>query len=103
VARSLSAKNRPISALSGALRRPWQRHDALPRQSSRVERSMQHSLDEVLSRVIRESGSWSAAERRIRIEHGAAVVHLATQIALRERGQPWLAGERPHWSAAGRG
>jgi hypothetical protein len=99
VARGLSAKNRPISALSGALRRAGRRHDALPRTSRTVERSMQHSLDEVLSRVIREAGSWSAAERRIRIEHGSAVVGLAAEIARRERGQPWLAGERPSWSA----
>lgn len=58
---------------------------------------MQRSLDEILSRVIRESGSWNAAERRIRIEHGAAVVNLAAEIALRERGQPWVRGERPAW------
>lgn len=64
---------------------------------------MQRSLNEVLSRVIREAGSWTAAERRIRIEHGAAVVNLAAEIALRERGQPWLQGERPSWSAARRG
>ena len=64
---------------------------------------MQRSLNEVLSRVIRESGSWTAAERRIRIEHGAAVVNLATESALRERGRPWLSGERPNWSAARRG
>jgi hypothetical protein len=64
---------------------------------------MKRSLDEVLSRVIRESGSWTAAERRIRIEHGTAVVSLAAEIALRERGQPWLRGERPNWSAARRG
>lgn len=63
---------------------------------------MQRKLDEILSRVIRESGSWSAAQRRIRIEHGAAVVHLAAEIALRERGQPWLAGERPRWESARR-
>ena len=63
---------------------------------------MQRSLDQILSRVIRESGSWTAAERRIRIEHGPAVVSLAAAIALRERGQPWLAGERPRWSAARR-
>lgn len=64
---------------------------------------MQRSLDEVLSRVIREAGSWSVAERRIRSEHGAAVVDLAAQIALRERGRPWLAGERPRWGAQRRG
>lgn len=63
---------------------------------------MQHNLDEILSRVIREAGSWSAAQRRIRLEHGAAVVHLAAEIALRERGQPWVAGERPRWSASRR-
>ena len=63
---------------------------------------MQRSLNEVLSRVIRESGSWTAAERRIRIEHGAAVVQLAAEIALRERGQPWIKGERPRWTAASR-
>jgi hypothetical protein len=63
---------------------------------------MPRSLDEVLSRVIREAGSWSAAERRIRIEHGAAVVTLAAQIAVRERGRPWLAGERPRWGATAR-
>ena len=40
-------------------------------------------LDEVLSRVIREAGSWSAAERRIRIEHGAAVVSLAAESTRR--------------------
>lgn len=62
---------------------------------------MQRNLDEVLSRVIRESGSWTAAQKRIRIEHGAAVVNLAAEIALRERGQPWLQGERPRWSNAG--
>lgn len=60
---------------------------------------MERSLDDVLSRVIRESGSWSAAERRIRLEHGSAVVRLAAEIALRERGQPWLAGERPRWGS----
>lgn len=64
---------------------------------------MQRSLDEVLSRVIRESGNWTAAERRIRIEHGTAVIGLAAEIAMRERGQPWLQGERPNWSAARRG
>jgi hypothetical protein len=63
---------------------------------------MQRSLDEVLSRVIRESGSWNAAQRRIRIEHGAAVVSLAAEIALRERGRPWLSGERPTWSTTRR-
>ena len=63
---------------------------------------MQRSLNEVLFRVIRESGSWTAAERRIRIEHGAAVVQLAAEIALRERGQPWIKGERPRWAAASR-
>lgn len=61
---------------------------------------MPRSLDEVLSRVIREAGSWSAAQRRIRIEHGPAVVTLAAEIALRERGQPWLKGERPGWPAS---
>jgi hypothetical protein len=60
---------------------------------------MHHSsLDTVLSRVIRESGSWSVAERRIRMDHGAAVVGLAAAIALRERGQSWLRGERPAWA-----
>ena len=63
---------------------------------------MQRRLDEVLSRVIRESGSWNAAERRIRIEHGAALVNLAAEIAVRERGQHWLRGERPAWSTARR-
>ena len=63
---------------------------------------MQRSLDEILSRVIREAGSWSAAERRIRHEHGPAVVGLAAEIALRERGRPWLRGERPGWAAARR-
>lgn len=58
---------------------------------------MQRSLDEVLSRVIREAGSWSAAQRRIQIEHGAAVVRLAEEIALRERGETWLRGQRPRW------
>lgn len=58
---------------------------------------MQRNLDEVLARVIRESGSWTAAQHRIRIEHGATVVHLAAEIALRERGRPWVAGERPRW------
>jgi hypothetical protein len=64
---------------------------------------MPHNLDEVLSRVVREAGSWSAAERRIRIEHGAGVVGLAAEIARRERGQPWLQGERPRWAAQRRG
>jgi hypothetical protein len=63
---------------------------------------MQRSLDEVLARVIREAGSWSAAQRRIRIEHGAAVVGLAGEIALRERGQTWVAGQRPRWDLARR-
>jgi hypothetical protein len=63
---------------------------------------MPRSLDEVLSRVIREAGSWSAAQRRIRIEHGPAVVTLATEIAMRERGQTWVNGERPQWNAARR-
>jgi hypothetical protein len=63
---------------------------------------MPRSLDEVLSRVIREAGSWSAAERRIRIEHGPAVVTLAAEIAMRERGPTWLNGERPRWNAARR-
>jgi hypothetical protein len=58
---------------------------------------MQRNLDEILSRVIREAGSWSAAQRRIRSEHGSAVIALATEIAVRERGQPWLRGERPGW------
>ena len=63
---------------------------------------MQRNLDEVLSRVIRESGSWNAAQRRIRTEHGAAVVNLAAEIALRERGRPWLSGERLTWPPARR-
>jgi hypothetical protein len=58
---------------------------------------MQRNLDEILSRVIREAGSWTAAQRRIRSEHGSTVIALATEIALRERGQPWLRGERPRW------
>jgi hypothetical protein len=77
------------------------------RWSSTIRRAlecpMQRSLDEVLSRVIREAGSWSAAQQRIRIEHGAAVVTLAAQIALRERGQRWLRGERPAWGSTRRG
>ena len=59
---------------------------------------MHRNLDEILSRVIREAGSWSAAQRRIRSEHGSAVIALATEIAVRERGQPWLQGERPRWA-----
>ena len=71
-------------------------------RKKRRRSTMQRRLDEVLSLVIRESGSWNAAERRIRIEHGAAVVNLAAEIALRERGQPWLRGERPTWSTVRR-
>jgi hypothetical protein len=67
-------------------------------QQCSLEPLMQHSLDTVLSRVIRESGSWSVAERKIRMDHGAAVVGLAAAIALRERGQSWLRGERPAWA-----
>ncbi|MGB3427135.1 MAG: hypothetical protein WBA53_03070 [Burkholderiaceae bacterium] len=89
----------PLSRVSFGGRR---RHDALPQQCTPLERTMQRTLDEVLSRVIRESGSWNAAQRRIRIEHGAAVVSLAAEIALRERGRPWLSGERPTWSTARR-
>ncbi len=63
---------------------------------------MPRSLDEVLSRVIREAGSWSAAQRRIRMEHGAAVVGLASEIAQRERGERWLQGDRPHWPGSRR-
>ena len=59
---------------------------------------MQRNLEEVLSRVIREAGSWTAAQRRIHSEHGSAVIALATEIAVRERGQPWLRGERPRWA-----
>jgi hypothetical protein len=98
----LNRKKRRFAPLSRGLSGGRRRHDALPQESTTPERTMQRSLNEVLSRVIRESGSWNAAERRIRTEHGAAVVNLATEIALRERGQPWLRGERPTWSTARR-
>jgi hypothetical protein len=91
----LNPKKRRFAPLSRGSSGGRRRHDALPQESTTPERTMQRSLDEILSRVIRESGSWNAAERRIRIEHGAAVVSLAAEIALRERGQPWLRGERP--------
>jgi hypothetical protein len=58
---------------------------------------MPAGLKDVLTRVVREAGTWSAAQRRISTEHGGGVLALAAEIALRERGAGWLRGERPRW------